>query len=463
MARRATSQQTDHQTPRIRRFASRSAVWLFVTMAFFSTLSGPARAQGLIRDAGLEFALQMLVQPLASAANLSRGQIKVLIVNDMSLNAFVIDGRAVFVNAGLILRLQSAEELQAVMSHELAHITNGHLTRRGLNAQNARLSSSIGLALGLAAAAISGEPSAGLGLALGSASSARGVFLSHTREEESAADRSGMRFLAKSGIDPIAMSKVMELFAGQEDLLPGRQDPYLRSHPLSRDRVRAINAYAEVLGPATTDSTVATYWFERAQSKLSAYLRDPDYTFRRYPTSDTSDAARIGRALAWYKMGKADTAFAELDPLIAAHPKDAFVWELKGWIAMESNRFPAAVTAYREAASLAPREAQVMSGFGRSLLAQNTTAANAEALDILKKARARDRYDARLLRDLAMAYARNGEPAMASLHTAERYVLLGDPKSAIIHARRAEGGLPTGSPSWAKAQDIIDAATRQAN
>lgn len=421
-------------------------------------LCGPATAQGLIRDAGAEHALETLSYPLIGAANLPSSGIRILIVNDMSLNAFVIDGRAVFIHAGLLLRLQTAEELQAVIAHELAHITNGHITRRGLNYQNARLSTGIGVALGLAAAALSGQPSAGVGVAVGAASSAQGVFLSHTREEESAADRTGMRFLARAGIDPASMSKVMELFAGQEDITPGRQDPYLRSHPLSRDRVRAINAYAEVLGPATSDSEVANYWHARAQAKIGAYLRDPDYTFRRYPASDTSDAARIGRALAWWKLGKARTAFTELDPLLDTHPNDAFAHELRGWIALDSNLIGDAVASYETAAALAPRESQILSGYGRALLAQNTTASNAKALDVLKQARARDRYDARLLRDLSLAYARAGDQAMASLHTAERYVLTGDTKSALVHAKRAEAGLPTGSPAWARAQDIMDAA-----
>lgn len=432
----------------------RALASVFVCLAML----GPASAQGLIRDAGAEHALETLAHPLKNAASLPGSRVKVLIVNDMSLNAFVINGRAVFVHAGLILRLKSAEELQAVIAHELAHITNGHITRRGLNFQNSKLSTGIGLALGLAAAALSGEPTAGVGLAIGTASSARGVFLSHTREEEAAADRSGMRFLARSGIDPSALADVMELFAGQENITPGRQDPYLRSHPLSRDRVRAINAYAEVLGPATSDSELANYWFARAQAKLGAYLRDPKYTFRRYPKSDTSDAGRIGRSLAYWKLGQAQSAFAELDPLLEEHPNDAFAHELRGWIALESNLVSEAVASYEIAAGLAPKQAQVLSGYGRALLAQNTAASNTQALEVLKKARARDRFDARLLRDLSLAYAREGEPALASLYTAERYVLTGDVKAAVVHAKRAEGGLPTGSPAWSKAQDIIDAA-----
>lgn len=426
-------------------------------------ITSAAQARGLIRDAGLEHGLSQLTYPLYSAANLPGRQIPVLIVNDMSLNAFVIDGNAVFVHAGLLLRLKTAAELQAVLAHELAHISNGHMTRRGLNAQTAGLWSKIGLAAAVAIGAATGSGEAAAGIAAGSAGTARNLFFAHTREEETAADRSGMRFLARAGIDPIALADALSLFAGQEDLSPARQDAYLRSHPLSRDRIRAIKEYAEILGPRTTDQEIADYWFARAQAKLSAYLREPDHTFRRYPTSDQSDAGRIARALAHYKLGQSNRAFAELEPILATTPNDAFVHELKGWIALESNRPEIAVEAYRQAAELAPRESQVLSGLGRGLLALNTKEGTEEALEVLQKAKARDRYDLRALRDLAIAYARTGNSGMAALSTAERYALRGDFKSAAIQARRAEGMLPKGSPGWRKAQDIIATAETRSN
>ncbi|MBE3637048.1 M48 family metalloprotease [Mangrovicoccus algicola] len=424
-------------------------------------LASGAQARSLIRDAGLEYALDTIALPVMTSADLWGGSVRVMIVNDMSLNAFVVDGRAVYVHAGLILRLSTPAQLQAVIAHELAHITNGHITRRSLNAESAGLYSGLGLALGVTAGILSGSPVAGAGLAYGTAGSARGVFLGHTREEESAADRSGMRFLARAGIDPSAMAEVMTLFAGQEDMSPSRQDAYLRSHPLSRDRLRAIRSYAEVLGPRTADQAMVDYWFARLQAKLGAYLRDPDYTFRRYPASDLSDAGRIARSLAQYKMGRAQAAWAELDPVLAARPEDAYLHELKGWIALESNRMDVALPAYRRAAKLAPKEPQVLAGLGKVLLAQGTKATDAEALAVLQSARSRDARDPGMLRDLAMAYARTGEPAMASLHTAERYALLGEYEDALIHARRAVAGLPVGAPGWARAQDIIDAAERE--
>ena len=83
---------------------------------------------------------------------------------------------------------------------------------------------------------------------------------------------------------------------------------------------------------------------------------------------------------------------------------------------------------------------------------------NARALRVLVDARARDGRDPRMMRDLAVAYARAGQNGMASLITAERYALVGNIKTAGTHAKRAAGLLPQGSPGWNRAQDVLRAA-----
>ena len=92
-----------------------------------------AAAQTLARDPDIEYALRQLAQPLVTAAGLSAGRIDVLVVQDDRMNAFVINDRAVYMHSGLILMVDSAAELQAVIAHELAHIANGHISRRMVN------------------------------------------------------------------------------------------------------------------------------------------------------------------------------------------------------------------------------------------------------------------------------------------------------------------------------------------
>ncbi|MCV6596925.1 MAG: M48 family metalloprotease [Mangrovicoccus sp.] len=415
------------------------------------------RAQSLIRDAGMEYGLNSMARPIIEAAGLSASRIRVLVVNDMGLNAFVTDGRAVYIHAGLILRLQSSEALQAVIAHELAHIANGHFVRRQLNMQNAKRNSLLGMAAGIAAGALSGSPELGAGIIQGSSGSALGVLLAHTRAEEAAADKAGLRYLARAGIPPDAMQEVFALFAGQEALSPSRQSAWARTHPMSRDRARAAENFAAVLSPRTTDRTRTEYWYQRARGKLSAYLRSPSYTLDKVGPNDDSDAARIQRAVAYFKLSDMDRARAEMAALIEKRPADPYFHELLGWMEIESGNSTHAVAAYEEAIALAPRISMIQGGYGRSLLTLNTPETDKKALKALERARSGDRYNQRILRDLAVAYARQGNNGMAALSTAQRYEVMGMREDARLHATRASDQLPVGSPGWSRAQDILRA------
>ncbi|MEM1362728.1 MAG: M48 family metalloprotease [Pseudomonadota bacterium] len=417
----------------------------------------PAKAFGLLRDAGMEYGLNRLAQPIIEAAGLSPSRITILVVNDMSLNAFVSDGRHIYIHAGLILRLPSAEALQAVIAHEVGHIANGHFVRRQLNAQNARRNSLLGLAAGVAAGAVTGNPQVGFGVAAGTAGSSLGTFLAHTRAEEAAADKSGLRYLARAGVPPSAMQQVFEIFADQESLSPQLQSDWARTHPVSRERARAAANYATVLSPRSTDRDVLEYWYQRARGKLSSYLRSPSYTLDRVGLTDQTDPARIQRAMAYFKTPDMPKARAEMAKLIERRRDDPFFHELLGWMEIESGNAQRAVDAYRNAVTIAPREPMILAGFGRSLLALDTPGTDKEALKALETARARDRLDLRLLRDLAVAYSRTGNPGMASLSTAQRYEAMGKKEDARLHAARAADQLPTGSPGWSRAQDILRA------
>ncbi|PWR03694.1 peptidase M48 [Meridianimarinicoccus roseus] len=417
-----------------------------------------ATAQGLLRDAGIEHGLDRLARPILTAAGLPANRTRVLVVNDTQMNAFVVDSRTIFVTAGLIMRLENAAELQAVIAHEAAHIANGHFARRGLNAQYARNAALVGLAAGVAAGAASGNPGAGVGIALGTQSSAMRNFLSHTREEEAAADKSGMRYLAIAGVDPFALRGVLQNFAGQETLTPGRRDPYAQSHPLSRERLRSVDLTAAQLTPPDRDRADEIYWFDRLKAKLSSYLRTPAYTMQRYGRTDTSDAAVVARAMAHHKSSDLPAARAELATLLERHPEDAYLHELLGWMELEWGNVDRAIDAYARAAELDPREALIQAGYGRALLARGTAQDDARALDVLSAARARDPYDGNMLRDLSIAHAKAGENGLASLATAERYALQGKLEDAGVLAARAAGTLPVGSPAWSRAQDLIRAA-----
>lgn len=417
-----------------------------------------ASAFGLIRDADIENALQKLAAPVLRAAGLSPTGVKILLIDDRKLNAFVLDNKAIFIHSGMITRLKSAEALQAVIAHEAAHIANGHITRRMANIGARNSAAGLGVALAAAAAASGARGGTAGALALGVASSAQRSFLSHTRAEESSADQSAIRYMAASGISTRGAIDVHDIFRGQDVLDQARQDPYARSHPFTRDRVRAMQAFVAAYGGDTPPDKQADYWFQRAKNKLWAFQQAPKSTLRRTKQVPYTDVRLMMEAVAHHRRSQTAKAAAVMQQLIKARPKDPFYQELLGQILLEGRQFGAAARAYKRASAMAPGNAMIMGGYGRALLASGQPKA---AVKVLDAARTRDYRDPAVLRDLGTAYAQSGQPAMASLAVAERHALSGRLDDAEIHVKRAIARLPRGSGPWQRAQDVLSAAQRQ--
>ena len=424
----------------------------------FCLFAQSAFAQGLLRDADIEYGLKQLATPVLTAAGLSPSRVKLLVVNDSSLNAFVISTDAIFLNYGLINQMESTDMLQAVIAHEAAHIANGHITRRMNNLASARTAAGFGLALAAAAAA-AGSGEAAAGLLIGTQSSAMNRFFAHTRAEEASADQSAVRYLRSAGINPRGMSDVLEIFKGQELLSATRQAPYTRSHPLSRDRVRAVEGFVAAYGTDGNGTASSAYWFARVKGKLSAYTRSPKWTLRRLKQSPYEDVRLLRQAVAEHRQSRTKQALAAIDTAIARRPNDPFLQDQRGQILLETRNFKAAVGAYGRAVQLAPNNPLILSGYGRALLINDDIK---KARQVLEKARIIDFRDGSMLRDLSVVYAKSGQTGMASVVTAERYAMTGRMKDAGIHAKRAMDLLPEGSGPWQRAQDVMIASERAA-
>jgi predicted Zn-dependent protease len=419
-----------------------------------------SRAAVLIRDAEIERTLRFVARPILQKAGLPVSSIRIFIINDRSMNAFVVGGNNIFINTGLISRLKNVEMLQAVIAHEVGHITGGHLAQRAVGVGNAKTAVGLGILLGIAATA-AGSGNAGIVIAGSAAQASQRSLLAFTRSQEASADQSGARFMAAAGINPQAAVDVLNIFRGQEALSVGRRDPYAVTHPLSTQRITNLKSYvAAFRNQPSLQVPGVDYWYARMRVKFGAFIGNPTQSLRRLQKSDKSELAVLTRAIAYHRLPDLKKALSNINALTRMRPKDAYYQELKGQILLESGKAPAAVSAYQSAVKLAPKEPLILAGLGRALLATNTRSNNKRALSTLRQARTRDPHDGRMLRDLAMAYARAGQNGMASLVTAERYALSADFKQAALHARRAEGLLPAGTSGWLRAQDILGAAKR---
>ena len=431
--------------------------------ATFALTAANATAQSLIRDAEVERTISMMATPILKAAGYAPDSINILLLNDRTLNAFVFGGKNMILNTGLLTRVETPEALMGVIAHEMGHIAGGHLTRRQINAEALQGPLLVGAILAAVAGAASGRGDIAVAGALGVQGAAQRSFLAYTRGEESAADQAGASYMEQAGLDPAASLDVLRIFRGQEVFAAGNVDPYARTHPLSGDRMQLLeDRVARSSAKGGKASEDLHYWHARMRAKLAGFLSRPARTLSILETSENpnSEFNILTRAIAYHLLPSPRDALAEVNRLIELRPNDPYYYELKGQILFESGDAKAAVAPYRKASQLAPNEPLIRGSLGRALLALNDPAANAEALTALEDATRTDPGEIAVLRDLALAYARDGQEGKAALATAQRFAFQSSPKDTYRHATRALDLLPVGSPGWLKADDIRAVAER---
>jgi predicted Zn-dependent protease len=440
----------------LRRLAALILVFVVVVNA------GTAAARGipLIRDAEIEDTIRGYAEPLFRAAGLDPSAITVHIVRDPGLNAFVAGGQRLFIHTGLILAAERPNNLVGVIAHETGHISGGHLARTHQALQNAQVQTIIAMVLGAAAAVASGRGDAGGAIIAGGAGSAQRLFLSYSRTQEAAADHAGLSFLEATGQSASGLLDFFEILGDQDVLINNRsQDPYIRSHPLTRDRINTVrNHVAQSRFSARGDPPEIVIAHKRMQAKLRGFLGRPRSTLRRYPVTDTSIEARYARAAAYHRAARLDEALAEIDSLLAERPTDPYYNELKGQILYEHGRVNESIEPYEKAVRLRPGSPLLRVGLAQSQIATGNSTLNAAAIQHLEAAVGRERDYTGAWHQLSIAYGRSGRLGLSALASAEQHLSTGNFKTARDQALRAQQKLPEGSPGSLRAQDIERAA-----
>lgn len=446
----------------VTRICTLSAVMATVMAVFFALSAPTAYAQGLIRDTEIENTIRVYTAPIFKAAGLDPSVVRIHLVNDSSLNAFVANGQRIYIHTGLLMRAEDPGEVIGVLAHETGHITGGHLARFGeglADAQNANL---IALLLGIPAAVLTGRGDvAAAALSLGNQIGTR-KFLSYTRANEQAADQAAVGFLDQAGISSQGMLEFMELLTQEEKLYVENPNPYTRTHPLSRERVDFIRNHLENSKLKNTDLDPSyKVLHERMRAKLRGFILPPHQTYQLYPESDRSVPARYARAIALMQESQTPQAVAAIDALIDDYPDDPFFIELKGDILRDGARLEEAIEPYKKAIEILPWSALIRASLARTLVELNNPDYDDEAEKQLREALRYEPWMSSAWRLLATVYGRRGDFGEASLAQAEEAINQGRKEDALGHAKRALDQLPNGTPGWLRAQDIEVQASRK--
>lgn len=455
----------------IRRLAQR-AVAILVACALGVTQLAPATAQrqeeqriSIVRDAEIEILLRDYVRPILRAAGIGADRnVQIVLVNDRSFNAFVADGRRIFITVGALLDARTPNEIIGVLAHEVGHIAGGHLARLRQELANAQTNSIIAILLGAAAiagAAVAGARAGDLGqaaagIAAGGLGIAQRTLLAYQRTEESAADRAAITYLNATRQSARGMLRTFESFAEQISFATRFIDAYLLSHPLPRERIQNLRELVEASPHRDArDPPALQARHDLMRAKIAGFLERPDQVARRYPPNDTSLPARYARAIAAFRMGQMQSAIPAMDGLIAAQPQNPYFHELKGLALLERGRARDSVAPYRRALQLSGGNGLIRLGLGRALVSVEDRALLDEAVREIERGLVQEPEASGAFRFLGIAHARRGDEGRASLATAQGYFAEGQWALARQIAARAQTLLPRGSPGWLRADDIV--------
>jgi predicted Zn-dependent protease len=424
--------------------------------ALIVALALPAQAATVIRDAEIEATVHAIADPIFNAARLDRESIDIYILRDDKLNAFVAGGQNLFLNTGLISRTETPDQLAGVIAHETGHIAGGHLSRQ-LDAQaSAGTSTLLGALLG-AAAAVAGAPQLGTAILAGGATVAERGFLTFSRNQEQAADQAAVTYLNALQVSPEGLLEFFEILDSQNLRLNSGGSSYMRTHPLTRDRIVFLEqqvSRSPFRGTPPSADLAARH--ERAVAKLEGFLEQPAQVLHRRNGSSVAD--RYARAIAYYRVPDLPQALELVDGLIREQPDDPYFHELKGQMLFENGRVAEAVAPYREAVRNRPDAALLRLGLARALIEQGQETDLGEAAALLQEVVRIEPTNAGAWRFLGVAEGRLGHEGPAAMALAEQAVLLQNREDAQLYIRRAKQIVEPDDPDWFRLQDLERAA-----
>ena len=458
----------------IRKFTT---ICLVVLMTFTSLMAdGMAAArkkpQGpslpLIRDAEIEGLLRLYSRPIFKAAGLNPSAVRVYIINNDKINAFVAGGQRLFIHTGLLTRTKTPNEVIGVLAHETGHIAGGHLARLGIELDHASVQSIIGTLIGVAAvvggaaAGQQGAAQAGQGIVIGSQGLAQRSILSYQRGMEASADQAALKFLKATEQSPKGMLTLFQVLANESLASMENADPYLLSHPMPLERIR--NLELEAKKSKFFDKEDAPQLLLRhhlMQAKLAGFLQSPQFVFQRYPSADKSLPSRYARSIAMFRKGDNRNAIPLIDTLIRDVPEDPYFWELKGQALLEGGTPSKAIAPLKQAHTLLPNSGLIQILYAQALIATENRANIRQALNLLTLAKRTEPDSVDIYKYSALAYGYLNDVPRAELATAEAALMQGDTALAAEKAKGVVGQFKHGTPEWLRANDILNFANKE--
>jgi predicted Zn-dependent protease len=412
----------------------------------------------------VESVLRDFSTPVFEAAGLHPQSIRIFIVNDPSLNAFVAGGQNIFFHTGLLTKAKRADEVIGVIAHEVGHISGGHLARTQDQLDKLSTPQILTYVLGTTTALLLGSPEVGFAILTGGAQLTLQNFLQYTRTQERAADAAAVTILERLKLSPEGLYDFLNSLSISNQW---REDgsPYMRTHPTDTERLHFLEkamAQSPYRGIRSTQRQDDQLAFVRG--KLAGFLTT-ESDLKTLSSDKNILDARYARAIGDYRQHLVDQGRLGMQALLTSYPWHPYLYDTIGQLEAMNGHEDKSFAAYQKAYQALPFDALIRLSLGNAYINQAKKETNdAKKKDLYRSAEEhlgfaaqKEPYNALAWRSLSIAQAGLGKKGMAELSLAEIALLGNDLKQADIHIQRAALTLKEGDEGWIKLQDLRQA------
>lgn len=392
------------------------------------------RSMHFIDDPELAQYITDLGNRIARSGDEPDSDFRFYLIRNSALNAFAVPGGHIAVNTGLIMATESEAELASVLAHEVAHVTQHHLSRMLEGSQNQGFK----MLGALAAAILLGGEAGQAALVAANASSIENQ-LEYSRSFEREADSIGIQTLARAGYDPRGMPSFFDRLQRWSRIYETGAPEFLRTHPLTTDRIADTRARAESYASSSNPDQSDFY---HVRAKIRATFSDkPENMAARFASNIESveyeheAAEHYGYALALSAAGEYAKSLQVIDALVERNPESVRYQTARANILLNAGRYDSALEHFERIHQRWP-EHQALSLYYSSALIQ--TKRFADAKQLLKKLLLKDKDDPRIYSLLARAEGEMGNSLVAHQNLAEYHYLRANLSEAYRQLKLAE-------------------------
>ncbi|WP_353278290.1 M48 family metalloprotease [Wolbachia endosymbiont (group B) of Longitarsus flavicornis] len=422
---------------------------LFVLLFFF-VYCNSAYSVSIIRDSEVEAVVKDLAQPLFSAAGIDNDKIKVFIVDDRSINAFVINNNSIFIHLGLLQYSTEPYVLLDILAHEIAHISAGHVLQMSSAVGYFQSIAMISYMVGLVSSIVINPQVASAILLSGVTLSSR-LFFNYSQEQESVADSYALRYLDESGYDNLGMKEIFDYFKSIEH---ENTEEYFRTHPLSDKRIFAVQNYKvkNNIKPILADKLLK---FERMVAKLDSFFAPIHVLSNKYEGS-----SKYVNAVIHYRQGKIEEAITKVNSLIQESRNDPYLYELKAEMLYKAGNLSEAIKMYEESL----RYLSEKNNYLVKLALSHTLLLHGEiekAIFYLEQVANVETNNAFVWKYLSIAYKRSADMAMYYFALTKKACIEGNLEKFMKYADLAVKSLPKDSSYLLQIEDMKQQYTQK--